>query len=187
MSTPKERPVLFKGEMVRAILEGQKTQTRRIVKPPWKIVVHDNGQALTGNGWLSELDNPYGQSGDRLWVRETFAIHPEDGSKIYRADRGGDYQGAAQGDFKWKPSIFMPRWASRLTLEIVRVRVERLQDISEEDAKAEGVDACRWCEMKDGSPCYTETYKELWTQINGCDSWDKNPWVFVIGFKRVIG
>lgn len=197
----KERPILFSGPMVRAILEGRKTQTRRVVKPQ----PTDDGH---GPKWYSGFDNvpgtietnfpmpihcPYGQPGDRLWVRETWAQHPEfthrsSGGCLYRADRGGDYQGAAQGDFCWRPSIHMPRWASRITLEITGARVERLQDISEEDAKAEGI---QW-----GMPCgYLDTgtsdcsskckFKSLWESINGPGSWDANPWVWVIEFKKL--
>jgi hypothetical protein len=131
-------------------------------------------------------------------VKETFAPHPEFPGYIYlyRADRGGDYQGAAQGDFKWKPSIFMPRVASRLTLEITGIRVERLRDISEGDAKAEGINRisnigpCRafgWQDYGIGPGLFNpiDSYKSLWESINGKDSWNKNPYVWVITFKKI--
>lgn len=164
--------------MVRAIIEGRKTQTRRMMKPqPYS----DHAMQYADHD-SPDLKCPYGENGSRLWVRETFAPHPEfNRETIYRADRGGDYQGAAQGDFKWKPSIFMPRAASRITLEIVSVRCARLQDISEADAKAEG------CRYPAGGPnsCYAMAYMHLWESINGAGSWDKNPWLWAITFKRI--
>lgn len=210
----KERPILFKGEMVRAILEGRKTQTRRGVKQAtetttfWEHGGYQPRRMENGETWTFEdkqtglyastaptFKCPYGTPGDRLWVRETFAVHPEDGSFLYRCDRGGDYQGAAQGDFKWKPSIFCTRRASRITLEIVKVRVERLQDITEADAKAEGAQRGLWC--NDGVLCdpmdeeeekrasFRNGYGFLWECINGPGSWALNPWVWVVEFKQV--
>jgi hypothetical protein len=184
----KEKPILFNGEMVRAILEGRKTQTRRVVKPqpPDK---HDFVDIDDGDFWFSGMTAynagpcPYGQPGDRLWVRETWMSDPyinSVGSTIYRAtetelDR---YNG-----HNWKPSIFMPRVRSRLTLEIVRVRVERLQRISEEDALSEGT---RRFNMPVGNmadcPSYRDAYKCLWESINGKGSWAKNTWIWVIEF-----
>lgn len=175
----KEHPILFSGQMVRAILAGRKTQTRRVIKPqPIKL---DDGRFILP---LDQLPSPYGIAGDHLWVKETFARHPEFHHEfVYRADAGGDYQGAAQGYFKWKPSIFCTRAASRITLEIVSVRVERLQDISEEDAKAEG------CEPHPPSVIDGKIYRRPfncdWEQIYGKESWDANPWVWVVEFKRV--
>ena len=165
--------------MVRAILDGRKTVTRRIVKArdlEW-MDVHQG---------LREPDNaercPYGQpGGDRLWVRETWAaphaydhlpprLIPQDARIHYAAteDRGG---------LLWRPSIHMPRWASRITLEITGVRVERLQDISEADAISEGTPF----------PCggWVGGYQKLWESIPGPGSWDLNPWVWVVEFKRV--
>src|SRR6185312_12182689 len=135
----------------------------------------------------------------------TFAPHPEfNHETIYRADRGGDYQGAAQGDFKWKPSIFMPRNRSRLTLEITAIRVERLQDISEQDALADGIQTfskdgqlkkywpcdpvdgemkCKWVDLPRSA---IKAYQSLWESINGAGSWDNNAWVWVIEFKKVL-
>ncbi len=189
MTTISERPILFSGEMVRAILVGRKTQTRRVVKVP---IIDRNGFGCElGASELSERDMqycPYGQPGDRLWVKETFGIPyklvkgriaPRE-DIVYRANPRDE-----SSPLKWKPSIFMRREYCRLVLEIVRVRVERVQDITEADAKAEGVQASTTVEMKDGSPCYTLPYQKLWTQINGCDSWYKNPWVWVIEFQRI--
>lgn len=146
----KERPILFSGAMVRAIMDGSKSQTRRIFKLPKWAHPNDKGADIAGDtpaichqlsGCLCDVPCPYGSGGDRIWVKETFAIHPEvECDTIYRANRGGDYQGAAQGDFTWKPSIFMPRHRSRITLEITGIRVERLQEISAADAIAEGIE-----------------------------------------------
>lgn len=165
----KERPILFSGSMVRAILDGKKTQTRRIIKPPpyaeWMpevgvyhpTIFDRHGEAFPGDpvfGAADEVDGrpcPYGQPGDRLWVRETFADEPPgllsdglSGRVVYRADYNeADYNeewhSAPDRVDKWTPSIHMPRWASRISLHIKEIRVERLQDISEEDALAEGL------------------------------------------------
>jgi hypothetical protein len=171
----KTRPILFNGAMVRALLAGTKTQTRRVAK----------GLALE---WLSEgfepafvADDanglcPYGHPGDRLWVRETWRPVNE-----VHADYAADYNASDLGSLgPWKPSIHMPRWASRITLEIVSVRVERLQDISEGDAIAEGVGGDVTV-----TPCFSvDRYRELWESINGPGSWEANPWVWVVEFKR---
>ena len=197
----KERPILFSAPMVRAILDGRKTVTRRIVKArdlEW-MDVHQG---------LREPDNaercPYGQpGGDRLYVRETWAaphaydhlpprLIPQDARIHYAAteDRGG---------LLWRPSIHMPRWASRITLEVTGVLVERLQDISEKDAQAEGIERT---EDFFGCPCwrvYGEpdgadvvapddpigSYRSLWESINGPGSWEANPWVWVVSFRRL--
>ena len=186
--------------MVRALLDGTKTQTRRIVKArdlEW-MDVHQG---------LREPDNaercPYGQpgavvdsghriGGDRLYVREAWAaphaydhlpprLIPQDARIHYAAteDRGG---------LLWRPSIHMPRWASRITLEITDVRVERLQSISTADALAEGVNVHP---SHHGKPCTSlyspvQAYRDLWEQINGPGSWDANPWVWVVSFRRVM-
>lgn len=194
----RERPILFSAPMVRAILDGSKTQTRRIVKEPDNGVTTaiENGKPFCtdelGN-WLERI-SPYGKRGDRLWVRETFCQKSWDTNKgcYYRAtddvdciDDGDGYAVINKdGSLKspWKPSIHMPRWASRITLEITNVRVERLQDISEDDAIAEG------CSGKiDGLEYPSQQYKQLWNKINGDGSWAANPWVWVIDFKRVEG
>lgn len=170
----KERPILFNGDMVRAILAGQKTQTRRI---PSKTQQH-------------ALFCPYGHPGDRLWVRERWATDmsfddlpprmlPPRGMPIY-------YHATAQCmDYKWRPSIHMPRWASRITLEITDVHVERVQDIHEEDAIAEGIDP-RKLSYLSGERAVTKFYV-LWNSIYAADGlgWDVNPWVWVVTFKRM--
>lgn len=208
----KERPILFSAPMVRAILNGIKTQTRRVVKlKPWhQIEERDDGAPWP---WMYDgerdadhwLPCPYGQPGDRLWVRETFCpIYPQDphyngGRPIeydYRAtykhgDRLGDLIGVKK---EWKPSIHMPRRASRITVEVTGVRVERLQDISADDAKAEGISEFIggwWCEHDDAEQIAgmtpQEGYRHLWERINGPGSWDANPWVWVVEFKRTEG
>lgn len=189
-----ERPILFSGKMVKAILEGRKSQTRRVMKPqpkgltgagslwfdpPYKGLIYDNNE---GQPSLLAL-SPYGRPGDRLWVRETFSgrrtidgrLH-YDLPVLYKAD--GVLADASCG---WKPPIFMPRWASRITLEITKVRVERLADISEDDAVKEGVDFFQV--SPDGNGCFKESFKILWDSINGKKyPWDSNPWVYVIEF-----
>lgn len=170
-----EKPILFSGPMVKAIFEGRKTQTRRVVKRNAYGRVERNGKQ-----WhIEDLDAvkacPYGVSGDRLWVKETFQIVPTGHAgtmPIYRAD--GDQDRIVPG--KWKPSIFMPRTASRLTLEITGVRVERLQDISQSDAIAEGVEP-------DSNVTEQSIYAVLWDSINGeKHPRSSNPWVWVIAF-----
>lgn len=201
---PKSRPILFSGPMVRALLADTKKMTRRIVKLKptfdersglsWKRGTY--GIRLDGKSYLDEFvkECPYGTVGDRLWVRETWATSAAyDSYKpskltvnsdpwFYRADgEGGEDRG------KWRPSIFMRTFISRITLEITGVRIERVQDISEEDAKEEG------CIPDDQSLNPNEIgpaasiFESLWKSINGPDSWDANPWVWVIQFKRVEG
>lgn len=199
----KERPVIFNGEMVRAILDGRKTQTRRTLnwkrQPYTEMAERDDGSLWPwaedgergGDIWFS---CPFGEVGDRLWVRETFAGHYLDDDQIqdikdgrckakclceYRADYGDDAE-CADG---WTPSIHMPRWASRITLEITAVRVERLNDISDGDAIHEG---CSTADMKSGD-CVADVFARLWASIYGVESWNANPWVWVIEFRRVGG
>jgi len=203
-----ERPILFQGDMVRALLDGSKTQTRRIFKPDrmtWDTngrytthAMRDGELTITGSGpfkpnsWLHYC--PYGQPGDRLWVRENFCpIYPQDpaynGGQPIEYDYQATYQhGDRLGDLlgivkKWKPSIHMPRAASRITLEITAVRIERLQDISRGDAMAEG---CPFPNMANGDDP-RKWYADLWNTINGTGSWDANPWVWVVEFKRLKG
>jgi len=212
-----ERPILFSGPMVRAILEGRKTQTRRIVKPPFEMI---------GNGYLVRPDGhggrfgpypcPYGQPGDRLWVRESFCPFPPDRHSsgpnrwviIYAADATqaelsapDDYNPMLYNYERWTPSIHMPRWASRINLEVVSVRVQRLQDISEEDAMAEGVDFDHGWEDEPGFGYLdylsghdnfslltaVESFRTLWDSINADrgHGWDKNEWVWAVEFKRL--
>ncbi|MDE4610613.1 hypothetical protein PXW50_23805 [Klebsiella pneumoniae] len=231
----KERGMIFNGEMVRAILDGRKTQTRRPVKFP----VHDKnlGCELAGNELAGELsagnylNSAFGKPGDRIWVRETWGVvshaFSDDGLMIdWVPDRpataihempfgNGYYSGyaiyAADGDFTWgdddgyedgrscwKPSIHMPRVASRILLEIIDVRVERLNAISEEDAMREGIDTDRLAESQDNYDCIADHnmtgrptakgyFSDLWQSIYGEESWKANPWVWVIEFKRVEG
>lgn len=169
-----ERPILFSAPMVRAILAGTKTQTRRIVKVPKRFEGFSHPSAAG-----VDFSCPYGWRSDRLWVRETFsydrAMH-ERGDRCvpwYWADGNPTY-----GDWtRPKPSIHMPRWASRITLWITDVRVERLNDISQHDAMAEGVSV--------DSPATFQAvaaYRDLWESINGPGSWAENPYVWVIEF-----
>jgi hypothetical protein len=209
----KERPILFSGPMVRAILDGRKTQTRRALKPSAMLlietaIVHGEVNDFIANGVPAKGDLkyvqefcPYGQPGDRLWVKETYSAHGsfgDQGRKVYRADLGDDAK--EPHGLHWRPSIFCTRKASRITLEITSVRVERLNDISDEDAKAEGVipvEKARadgrqfWRDYRlsgDGTFCVMspqESYRSLWEQINGAGSWEVNPWVWVIEFRRL--
>lgn len=198
----KERPIIFSAPSVRAILAGRKTMTRRPVKLPeiisepgdadatsigW-IVHHESGPGW--HGWMTEypeegslpLRCPYG---DRLWVRETWApkaIDPECTVVAYRAT-----DDACNGP--WRTSSHMPRWASRITLEITGVRVERLQGISSDDCIAEGIGDPVGAPLRYGS--ITEAwnrraFQQHWESINGPGSWAENPWVWVLSFKRVM-
>ncbi|HBX6085278.1 TPA: morphogenetic protein [Klebsiella pneumoniae] len=188
----KERGMIFNGEMVRAILDGRKTQTRRAVKFP----VHDKnlGCELAGNELAGELsagnylNSAFGKPGDRIWVRETWA---EAGAsapdlKLYRANYPEHVPSIYENvppaeEIRWTPSIHMPRTASRIQLEITDVRVERLRSMSQDDARAEGVIAASG-PMEAGL-----AFRELWDSIYGEESWKANPWVWVIEFKRVEG
>lgn len=204
-AAPKARPILFSAPMVRALLDGRKTQTRRIVKPQPNGTESVSPCHWVETGWSTSRGSsgclcrpvrcPYGQPGDLLWVRETFCSD-DDTPTIYKAD--GDEELYIKNhdllctNLPWKPSIHMPRWTSRLTLEITGVRVERLQDITEEDAKAEGIvfcerdsDGAEWYslpEWKWQSPAAARAYRTLWESINGSGSWDANPWVWVLEF-----
>lgn len=212
----KERPILFSAPMVRAILDDTKTQTRRVVK---RQIVQDErfigGFKLIGPGGvetaiggpLAFFQSPYGSPGDRLWVRENFCpIYPQD--PTYNGGRPIEYDYAATythgnrlGDAlgikkRWKPSIHMPRDASRITLEITGVRVERLQDISEADAIAEGCAKNHNGYFWGGPHAVSglkqmatprQAYRDLWESINGPESWGANPWVCVVEFKRTEG
>lgn len=186
------RPILFSGEMVRAILEGRKTQTRRKIKPKDEPFLQDEKCIIDLSktwGWvvkreiesrptrweiLQQFKCPYGKIGDILWVRETWNKDTdEDGEYIrYKAD---DYD----SDWKWKPSIFMPREAARIFLKVTGIRVERLHNINTNDLKAEGVNF-----VLDYGPMIFQNFKELWTKINGADSWKLNPFVWAINFER---
>lgn len=187
----KERPILFSAPMVRAILEGRKTQTRRIMKPQPVALTDDH----THKAWQNCGDPraqrcPYGQPGDRLWVRETWGVLHDcylkdaDEPTWWRADFSKrDEEGQIMP--RWRPSIYMPKTRSRITLEITGVRVERLKDISEEDAKAEG--ARPWLHPlhpNGENRRHIYGFSALWESINGLDSWAANPWVWVVEFKR---
>lgn len=206
-----ERPILFSSPMVRELLVGRKTQTRRMAKPvrhPDLGNVYAPGALVLEREPQHVIDRccPYGQPGDRLWVRETFApVYPQDpsynGGRPIEFDYRATYvHGARLGDTlgikkTWKPAIHMPRTASRITLEITAVRVERLQGITEADAQAEGStpipDACdhvrRSCSDIgcSGPQPYRVGFRSLWEDINGPDSWDANPWVWVVNFRRL--
>ena len=202
----KERGMIFNAEMVRALLDGRKTQTRRPVKFP----VHDKnlGCELAGNELAGELsagnylNSAFGKPGDRIWVRETWA---EAGAsapdlKLYRANYPEHVPSIYENvppaeEIRWTPSIHMPRWASRILLEITDVRVERLNAISEEDARAEGIidGGCLNCGEPEPCGCAnpepdaTDAFAYLWQSIYGQENWNADPWVWVIEFKRVEG
>jgi len=188
-----ERPILFKGEMVRAILDGRKAQTRRAIKPAPTIngvgAIFDEGdrqEDFVEPYWVFPETCKYGKPGDTLWVRETwtqypFNFNPEPCDAWYKATSNGP-----PPPFKWRPSIYMPRWASRITLRITDIRVERLQDISEDDAKAEGVKPLDYAAHHVAAGCGARiAFEQLWTTINGPGAWDANPWVWVVAFERV--
>jgi hypothetical protein len=184
----KERPILFSGPMVRAILDGSKTQTRRIIKPK-QLAFIDEHQGFR------EPDNaevcPHGKPGDRLWVRETFrtvdacecleTCHVR--AHVWYEATASGYENASLN--RLRPSIHMPRWASRIDLEITSIRVERLQDISEADALAEGILFQKLIAEPGDELGRRPPFRELWESINGCGSWATNPWVWVIDFKRL--
>jgi len=236
-----ERPILFSGEMVSAILDGRKTVTRRVVKPQpandWRFTGgygritskhphKDKFGVFIRRGEHTDFPEvdiipcPYGQPGDRLWVRETWADVNLSGAPgiAYRAD--GDvrdlmeelsflddhgafnyddervkgyhfaawYEDLISGaEGRWRPSIHMPRWASRIQLEITAVRVERLHDISEEQAQAEGARPLT-VKLKKLAPRASRMgFIDLWCSINGDESWDANPWVWVVEFEVIKG
>lgn len=205
----KERPIIFNGEMVRAILDGRKTQTRRLVKRPINDI--NIGCELSGNELAAEIasgdysNSKVGMPGDRLWVRETHAFVPEPAYRcstgiVQTVNPGDDYQASiyrenfdrSSGGIRWRPSIHMPRWACRILLEITDVRVELLNDISEQDARAEGVTWSDGDRNEIGLPAQLvveakDEFARLWQSIYGEESWRSNPWVWVIEFKRVEG
>lgn len=225
----KERPILFSTDMVKAILDGKKSQTRRVIKPtqsepkvpplymePWVIGgeqetdkdglpcwVGTHPDYPTGQKWFS---CPYGLVGDRLWVKETWQAYTPDGlaysalSKEQKqevelfnwaiVDKATSPELKREGD-PWIPSIFMPRWASRITLEITDVRVQRIQDISEYDAEQEGVKVSHYYCDEGEFPAHRcdpiGKFRELWDSINAKRGyrWEQNPWVWVIEFRRI--
>lgn len=233
----KERPILFSVANVRAILEGRKTQTRRLVPPVWTVedikppwwwtkarLVHrptcirelceqvdDSELACYGFEFTNKHAprSPFGSPGDRLWVRETHAFanrnHWPDLPHVFSPVETGlgvtvYYRAGfdrSKSGLTWRPSIHMPRWASRITLEITEVRVERLQDISEADACAEGVEMSRryperfinymrkFDDIGDTVGDARASFVSLWESIEGHGTWAKNPWVWAIHFKRI--
>ncbi|EDU0974176.1 hypothetical protein DBN05_000613 [Salmonella enterica subsp. enterica serovar Anderlecht] len=218
----KERGMIFNSEMVRAILEGRKTQTRRPVKPQpeltersgfsWNGVVFGSGSDdRETNRNFAHVKCPFGKPGYRIWVRETFRVHSrasDVATLVYRASVRNSWTEQTHRvpvavcnkpaiPEKWTPSIHMPRWASRITLEITDVRVERLHNISERDSLREGLfqlpASGRYC-LQPGMQYFgmashsaKEVYSWLWASIYGEESWAANPWVWVIEFKRVEG
>lgn len=193
----KERPILFSGPMVRALLDDTKTQTRRIWKMPKDHNWSDEKKGLVvweGNGCeyaVDELRCPYGMVGDRLWVREAWSTcgiydkkAPRDMAPFWLGTIR--YLASGQKSGRTRASMHMPRWACRLELEIVSVRVERLNDISSADALAEGVSCHPDHHNKPSESIYSPVggFRELWESINGADSWSSNPWVWVVEFQR---
>lgn len=209
----KERGIIFNDEMVRAILDGRKTQTRRIIKSVptthdfhgWVMsstCAKDEGKACWAIGDSPLLKDPirrncpFGKIGDRLWVRETWqcGLCTESTFAYKATHKPTDLEEGWNEKIKWRPSSQMPRWASRILLEITGVRVERLQDISQADAIAEGVAPLRGGYWKHYQPDWTQhqlsargSFVTLWNSINGVDAWYKNPWVWVIEFKQIQG
>lgn len=239
----KERPILFRGSMVRAILDGRKTQTRRIIKPQPSLEsgreLHWNEERQSFGYWWTEyrmgsgtMQEPYaehfesircrhGVPGDRLWVKENYFIASTDtgsvslgfgerippGKTLRDTDGGLDVIHVSDPEiWNWadkridsdrlRPSIFMPRWTSRITLEITDVRVERVQSISEEDAKSEGISVLPLQSADDPSAWYQSapgvhqdrsargSFVQLWCSVNGKELWDANPWVWALTFQR---
>lgn len=210
----KARPILFSKPMVLALLAGTKTQTRRAMKvqppegtyfehgPAGEIIACSKGTQRFGAYGLEKTEYrtdatcPHGAIGEQLWVREAYRLvvgydlmRPSEVSEDVPIRHEADGLGAESTDGwlwgKLRPSMFMPRWASRITLEVTSVCVERLQDISEVDARAEG---CRCNEdtlAETGFATYRDAYKALWETINGDTSWDLNPWVWAIEFRRL--
>jgi len=216
----KDKGILFKAPMVRGILDDKKDMTRRLVQLPLKDP--DTGCEIAGCEAKSILSHlpalcPYGPVGRKLWVKETWRAHEHaDGTDgiLYAADgtfipientrEAAERWVAARREGKkpgaFRPSIFMPRWASRITLEVTGVRVERLQEISAEDAIAEGIPVSKGVGAIDGETCYGMTtnsgymrgrqgaivaFQDLWQSINGPGSWEANPYVWVIQFRRI--
>lgn len=197
----KERPIIFSGPMVRAILDDRKTQTRRVLKPQpaglfcgpevyTPLKVRKNGQEYDGDPvfgiycpdgeWGTVC--PYGQPGDRLWVRETALFwNSKSGPTKVAAYKSDGYE-LEHGE-RWTSPIHMPRWASRITLEIVSVRVERLQDITDADIRAEGIEPDRASNHPRG--VYYTSLMASWQSIHGLESWYANPWVWVVDFRRI--
>lgn len=228
----RERPILFSGPMVRAILGGTKTQTRRVVMPQptgeprplegWSRrlaatcgdhspdparsashVAHLRGRLFPfgeSGGSLRSPVCPFGQPGDQLWVRETHALEDDGSRVVYAADREARHFNCTRDQIGepfylasvyepdgWRPSIHMPRWASRLSLELTGVRVERLWEISESDVRAEGCEWLAYCCAEEMEPNDPTEYSDLWDMLNAKRGypWAANPWVWVLEFRMV--
>lgn len=208
--------MIFNAEMVRALLDGRKTQTRRPIK--WKQTrFTEIGEREDGSKWPWSEDAehacdfwhpcPFGAVGDRIWVREAFRVHSratDVATLVYKASERNSWTEQTRRvpvavcnkpatPEKWTPSLHMPRWASRILLEITDVRVERLNAISQEDAQAEGMELTGWrptySDPDSGGEVLTpyDNFAQLWESIYGEESWKANPWVWVIEFKRVEG
>lgn len=205
----KERPILFSGEMVRAILNGRKCQTRRVIKGVKPVYTFAGMHPQTTIAWFDDGGGkrvawpkcPYGRPGDKLWVREACYLPGSgyfDDAGEWRPERFTDInlvkyaatdepvnRGWTNEPYRHclvkKPSIFMPRWASRITLEVTAVRVERVQDINHNDAQAEGLPC-----YHDNHECALDHFKELWNEVNGKRGhlWADNPWVWVVEFRQ---
>lgn len=214
----KERGMIFNAEMVRAILDGRKTQTRHIMKlqpetpgAGLRYITESHKKSEVGKYFWCISDAlgmrarsavftcPFGAVGDRIWVRETFRVHSratDVATLVYRASVRNSWTEQTHRvpvavcnkpatPEKWTPSIHMPRWASRILLEITDVRVERLRDLSEEDAKSEGITPSAGGVLPGWE--YRINFRDLWMDIYGTDNWEANPWVWVIEFKRIEG
>lgn len=196
-----DKPILFSAPMVKAILEGRKTMTRRVLKPQPAGEVYWNSllaewRWMDADGYDDEVNDPVVipyAPGDLLWVREAHAIvgNVDPGFVLYRANgyeaecerHGFDKPFPPEADVSWRPSIHMPRWASRITLRVTAVKVERLQEISEDDAKAEGVEKpilAHWSALP-----FKSAFRGIWLDLHGPGAWDANPFVAAYSFERV--
>lgn len=211
-----DRPIIFSGSMVRALLDGRKTMTRRIIKPQPNLAMKGvGGNWVVWDGLLGWRDIHEAFSdpalkqhklrfavGDRLYVRENFALHPQSRETVFYKATVENEPGFPVWSGPWRPSIHLPRSASRLTLIVEAVKVERLQDISEVDAKAEGIhryphhwhdpeyplDPIAYEPFAGAPERYSdpvEAYQALWNSINGPNAWDANPWVVAVSFRVV--
>lgn len=205
----KEHPILFSAPMVNAILDGRKTMTRRIIKARRGESIGVYSSATECEVIRCDLDGepidadplvcPCGAPGDRLWVRETFAItHRVDSTpggqpydphvRYFATDNGEPPLGPQFEKFRWRPSIHMPRKLSRIALEVTSVRAERLQDITQESALSEGVESACIEDLKQCHVTPVMAFRKLWDSINESKApWSSNPWVWVVGFKRIGG
>lgn len=200
----RERPILFSSPMVRSLLEDRKTQTRRVINPQPPSIEQVTKKSGAGYSWMPpdritpyfrvagpvwavrelmgerpELRCPYGVPGDRLWVRETWQ-ESDSGPELYAADYESKEQAGVE---RWRPSIYMPRLACRIVLELTGVRVERLQAITEDDSRAEGVECGS---QSEGMFTARHAYAKLWDDINGKRApWESSPWVWVLSFRRL--